>query len=81
MIGPSRYGDPQISSTAIRLISKKLASWLPMPNPAGAEFFVYTFEAAAEGEARIRFPVEGQQLRTTPPGGPPFAGTIRVRKS
>jgi hypothetical protein len=89
MIGPSRYGDPQISSTAIHPISKEIPSWLRVPNPGGAEYFIYTFVAAAEGETRIRVPVvqahfanaEGQPVRGPPAGGPPFAVTIEVRKN
>jgi hypothetical protein len=71
-IGPYGYGDPQISSGAIHLISIKP---LGLPTPAGP-IMLYTFEAVAEGEARIFLPHRG-------PNGLPgkaFAVTIRVRK-
>jgi hypothetical protein len=85
MVGPSHYGDPRISSAAVRLISQTL----PHPPPPGGAFYTYVFEAAAEGVARIRFPVEqahfvnaaGQPVPDRPPGGLPFTVTIRVRKS
>ena len=50
--GP-QYGEPQVSSTAIRLESTAL-DW--PPNPGGTTF-IYIFEAAAEGEAQVRVPI------------------------
>jgi hypothetical protein len=69
------YSDPQISSAAIRLKGTNLKG---IPNPGGPTY-VYTFEAAAEGKARILFPFvnaitpDAAKLRT-------FKVTIRVRK-
>ncbi len=74
-IGPGEYSDPQISSGAIRLKSSNLKG---IPNPGGPTY-VYTFEAVAEGKARIHFPFvnaitpEAAKLRI-------FTVTIRVRK-
>jgi hypothetical protein len=52
-VGPRQYGAPEISSPAVRLLS--IAQDGPA-NPGGPRF-VYIFEAAAEGEARVRVPV------------------------
>jgi hypothetical protein len=74
-IGPGGYSDPQISSAAIRLKSTNLKG---IPNPGGPTY-VYTFEAAAEGKARILFSFvsatnpDAVKLRT-------FTVTIRVRR-
>lgn len=56
-VGPQKYGTPQLSSSAIRLESTALDSRdRPIPNPGGL-MFVYLFEAAAEGEARVQVPI------------------------
>jgi hypothetical protein len=51
-VGPTQYGAPLVSSTAIRLEST--ADEWP-PNPGGTTV-VYIFEAAAEGEAQVTIP-------------------------
>lgn len=52
-IGPKQYGDPLISSDALKLESVAL-DW--PPNPGGPRF-IYIFEATSEGEARLEVPV------------------------
>lgn len=52
-IGGPQYGDPQISSSVIRLDSVALKYPLI---PAGPTF-IYMFEAAAEGEAQVKIPL------------------------
>ena len=52
-VGPRQYGTPEISSSAVRLVSTALDYPL---NPGGPRF-VYIFEAVAEGEAQIKVPV------------------------
>jgi hypothetical protein len=56
-VGPRRYGDPQISSSVIRLDSVALAT----PVNPGGPTFIYMFEAAAEGEAQVKIPVIDSQ--------------------
>ena len=71
-VGPFGYGDPQISSAAVRL---KSIEPVGLPTPAGP-VVMYTFEAIAEGEARIFIP-------HNVPNGPKGNGitlTVRVRK-
>jgi hypothetical protein len=51
-VGPNQYGDPLVSSPAIRLDSVALAG---RPNPGGARY-IYMFDAAGEGEAQVKFP-------------------------
>jgi hypothetical protein len=51
-IVPSQYGEPEISSTAIRAASTAL-KWPPNP---GGPVLIYIFEAVTEGEARVQFP-------------------------
>jgi hypothetical protein len=75
-IGPRQYGEPEISSTAIRSVSTAL-KWPPNP---GGPVHIYIFEAATEGEARVQFPFldamhpEVAKQRT-------FTVTIQVVKS
>ncbi len=52
-VGPKQYGDPEVSSPAIRLESVELAG----PQNPGGPTFVYFFEAAAKGEAEVRIPI------------------------
>ena len=52
-IGSQQYGDPLVSSPAIRLDSVAI-NW--PPNPGGATR-IYMFDAAAEGEAEVTIPV------------------------
>jgi hypothetical protein len=56
-VGPRQYGDPQVSSSVIRLDSVALAT----PVNPGGPTFVYMFEAAAEGEAQIKIPIINSQ--------------------
>ena len=65
-IGPGHYGDPQVSSPAIRYENVALA-WPPTP---GGPTQIYVFEAAAEGEARVE--IRHTYLKRV------FAVTIRV---
>ena len=53
MVGPQQYGDPQISSPAIRLEGTALA----YPVNPGGPTFIYMFEAVTEGEVQIKVPV------------------------
>lgn len=67
-VGPRQYGTPEISSSAVRLVSTEL-NWPPNPGGPG---FVYIFEAVAEGEARVTVPViNGEQ--------PPYTNDITFR--
>jgi hypothetical protein len=52
-VGPKQYGDPQVSSPAIRLESVALVA---PTNPGGATY-IYMFEAAGEGEAQVKVPI------------------------
>jgi hypothetical protein len=52
-VGPKHYGNPQVSSPAVRLESVAQAG---PPNPGGPTF-VYIFEAVAVGEAQVRIPI------------------------
>jgi hypothetical protein len=52
-VGPKQYGDPQVSSDAIRLESVAL-DW---PANPGGPTFIYVFEATSEGEARVEVPI------------------------
>jgi hypothetical protein len=52
-VGPTQYGDPQVSSPVIRLDSVALDT---PPNPGGPTF-IYMFEAVAEGGAQVRIPI------------------------
>jgi len=59
LVGPAIYGDPQISSPAIRLEETAMAlrpGMLPSP---GGPTFIYMFEAVTEGEVQIKVPVVG----------------------
>jgi hypothetical protein len=56
-VGPRQYGEPQISSSVIRLDGVALAT----PVNPGGPTFVYMFEAAAEGEAQIKIPIINSQ--------------------
>jgi hypothetical protein len=57
MAGGPRYGDPQISSPAIRLEDTALGLRPNMPPPPGGPIFIYIFDAITEGEAQIKIPV------------------------
>lgn len=52
-VGPRQYGDPEISSPAVQLVSTALG----YPLSPGGPGFIYIFEAIAEGEARVKVPV------------------------
>jgi hypothetical protein len=56
-VGPRQYGDPQISSSVIRLDGVALAT----PVNPGGPTFIYMFEAAAEGEAQVKIPIMNSQ--------------------
>jgi hypothetical protein len=77
--GPS-YGDPQISSPAIRLDANALQIDPSGMISPGGPTHIYMFEAVAEGEAQVKVPLNGaldpetgkvKTLRT-------FSMTIRV---
>ena len=55
-IGPGSYGDPSVSSAAIRF---RNVAWPQSPTPAGPTQ-IYIFEGTAEGEAEIRIPHSGR---------------------
>lgn len=77
IVGGPKYGDPQISSSAIRLEDTALGLQPNMPPPPGGPVFIYIFEAITEGEAQIKIPVlnaldpETERMRG-------FSVTIRV---
>jgi hypothetical protein len=52
-VGPAQYGVPLVSSAAVRLESTAL-DW---PQNPGGPTFIYIFETAAVGEARIIIPI------------------------
>lgn len=52
-VGPRQYGDPEISSPAVQLVSTALE----YPQNPGGPRFIYIFEAVAAGETRVRVPV------------------------
>jgi hypothetical protein len=52
-IGPKQYGAPQVSSSAVRLVSVELAG----PQNPGGPTFVYIFAATAEGDAQVKIPI------------------------
>jgi hypothetical protein len=64
-VGPGSYGDPIVSSAAIRF---RNVAWPRLQNPGGPTQ-IYVFQAAAEGEAEIRIPHSGRD---------PFSVTVRV---
>ena len=72
-VGPAQYGEPEISSPAVRLVSTALN--MP-PNPGGASF-TYIFEAVAEGEAQIKVPVLNGEIAPAADARN-FAVTLRV---
>ncbi|HKW26550.1 MAG TPA: hypothetical protein VJN48_12245 [Terriglobales bacterium] len=51
-VGPRQYGTPEISSPALQLVSTAQG-----PRNPGGLWFVYIFQAVAEGEARVTVPV------------------------
>ena len=55
-IGPGSYGDPSVSSSAIRF---RNVAWPQSQTPAGPTQ-IYIFEGTAEGEAEIRIPHSGR---------------------
>jgi hypothetical protein len=72
--GGPQYGEPEVSSSAIRLEDVALG----VPVTPGGPTFIYIFEAAAEGDAQVTVPIifsdnpEWTRQHT-------FAVTIRVR--
>ena len=56
-VGPPQYGQPEISSTAIRLESTALGHTPGGSITPGGPTFIYIFEAAAEGEAQVTVPI------------------------
>jgi hypothetical protein len=71
-IGGASYGEPQISSPAVRQEETAMGP----PNPGGP-ISIFIFEAAAEGEAEINVPFFSAMDRTPAARGG-FAVTIRV---
>lgn len=55
-IGPGSYGDPSVSSPAIRF---RNVAWPKSQTPAGPTQ-IYIFQGTAEGEAEIRIPHNGR---------------------
>jgi hypothetical protein len=55
-IGPGSYGDPFVSSAAIRF---RNVAW-PKSQTPGGPTQIYIFQGAAEGEAEIRIPHSGR---------------------
>jgi hypothetical protein len=64
-IGPGSYGDPIVSSAAIRF---RNVAW-PNRKPRGGPTQIYIFQATAEGEAEIRIPYSSRG---------PFSVTVQV---
>jgi hypothetical protein len=59
MVGGPSYGDPQISSPAIRLdATARHINPGGLINPGGPTF-IYMFEAVTEGEAQVKVPLNG----------------------
>jgi hypothetical protein len=59
MVGGPSYGNPQISSSAIRLDATALhIDPGGIINPGGPTY-IYMFEAVAEGEAQVKVPLNG----------------------
>jgi hypothetical protein len=54
-IGPGNYGDPQISSSAVRFLNMTY----PKEQNPGGPTQVFQFEAVSPGRADIRIPHEG----------------------
>jgi hypothetical protein len=54
-IGPGNYGDPQISSSAVRFLNMTY----PKEQNPGGPTQVYRFEAMSAGRAQIHIPHEG----------------------
>jgi hypothetical protein len=77
LVGPGHYGDPQISSPAIRLKNTAMYLQPNMPPPPGGATVIYVLEAVSEGEVQIKFPVvdaeDPEKARTYA-----FSMTIRV---
>lgn len=77
VVGPAHYGDPQISSPAIRFEEAAMALRPGMLPPPGGPASTYIFEAVTEGEAQIKVPVLGahdpETARTRE-----FSMTVRV---
>jgi hypothetical protein len=72
-VGPRQYGDPQVSSPAVRLEGTAQG-----PVNPGGPIFIYMFDAAAEGEAEIKVSIE--KLPNFPSNDQDaFAVTIRVQ--
>ena len=67
-IGPGSYGDPSVSSAAIRF---RNVAWPQSQTPAGPTQ-IYIFEGTAEGEAEIRIAHSGRGS---------FSVTVQVRAS
>jgi hypothetical protein len=65
-IGPGHYGDPVVSSEAVRFID---AGFVPFPNPGGP-LQGFRFVAQAPGRAEIHIPHTA--------AGPPFDLTLEV---
>lgn len=55
-VGPGSYGDPTVSSAAIRF---RNVAW-PKSQTPGGPTEIYIFQATAEGEAEIRIPHSGR---------------------
>lgn len=59
MVGGPSYGDPQISSPAVRLdATARHINPGGLINPGGPTF-IYMFEAVTEGEAQVKVPLNG----------------------
>ena len=74
MGGFRRYGDPEISSSAVRLESTAL----DFPLSPGGPGYTYIFEATAEGEAQIKFRVFDLYHHELNESG--YSVTIRVER-
>lgn len=58
VIGPFYFGDPIVSSGAVRFVAKS-DEFPSQPNPGGGKTQRYTFEAVSAGEALITIPRDG----------------------
>jgi hypothetical protein len=72
-VGPIQWGDPQVSSPAVRLEATAQG-----PVNPGGPIFIYMFDAAAEGEAEIKVSIE-KPSNYPSTGHDTFAVTIRVQ--
>lgn len=73
MVGGPSYGEPQISSPAIRLDGTALYIDPSGTTSPGGASYIYMFEAVTEGEAQVKVPLNGAL--------DPETGKVRTRST